>query len=177
MTQRIFRYNSIELEDPGPQYDPVDVRNLYSATYPEITSAAIEGPDKDGDKVVYTFRRAVGTKGSKEVAHINGYAPKAAGDVLFERKRQIEAEGWTPQHDDAHDPGELACAGASYALHAGCVLSPHDGVGFDYAPPMWPTNWAEWWKPKDPRSNLVRAAALIIAEIERMDRETARAAK
>lgn len=64
MTQRIFRYNSIELEDPGPQHDPVDVRNLYSATYPEIVSAAIEGPEKDGDKVVYTFRRAVGTKGA-----------------------------------------------------------------------------------------------------------------
>jgi len=64
MTQRIFRYNSIELEDPGPEHDPVDVRNLYSATYPEILNAAIEGPEKDGDKVVYTFRRAVGTKGA-----------------------------------------------------------------------------------------------------------------
>ncbi len=61
--QRVFRYNSIELEDPGPDHDPVDVRNLYSATYPEITSAAIEGPDEKDNKLVYTFRRAVGTKG------------------------------------------------------------------------------------------------------------------
>jgi hypothetical protein len=28
-----------------------------------------------------------------------------------------------------------------------------------------------WWKPKDRRRDLVRAAALIIAEIERLDRD------
>lgn len=95
----------------------------------------------------------------------------AASDVLDERKRQIEVEGWSTEHDNAHDNGDLACAAASYALHAGCVLNPHDGVGFDGAPPMWPQSWSQdWWKPKNPRRDLVRAAALIIAEIERMDR-------
>lgn len=36
----------------------------------------------------------------------------------------------------------------------------------------WPwTGWAtEWFKPKDDRYNLVRAAALLLAEIERLDR-------
>jgi len=30
--------------------------------------------------------------------------------------------------------------------------------------------WArEWWKPKDRRRDLIRAAALIVAEIERLD--------
>ncbi len=61
---RVFRYNSVELEDPGPEHDPVDVRNLYSATYPEIVSAAIEGPELKDGKRVYTFRKAVGTKGA-----------------------------------------------------------------------------------------------------------------
>ncbi|AKQ30008.1 TPA: hypothetical protein JI225_05075 [Acinetobacter baumannii] len=28
-----------------------------------------------------------------------------------------------------------------------------------------------YWKPKSPRQDLVRAAALLIAEIERLDRE------
>jgi PRTRC genetic system protein C len=60
---RVFMYNSVELEDPGPEHDAVDVRNLYSATYPEIVSAAIEGPELKNGKRVYTFRRAVGTKG------------------------------------------------------------------------------------------------------------------
>lgn len=31
-------------------------------------------------------------------------------EIAAERKRQIEAEGWTPEHDDAHDKGELARA-------------------------------------------------------------------
>lgn len=35
---------------------------------------------------------------------------KATDDVLAERRRQIEAEGWTDEHDDAHEVGELAAA-------------------------------------------------------------------
>ncbi len=71
---RVFRYNSVELEDPGLEHDPVDVRNLYSATYPEITSAAIEGPEVKDGKRVYTFRKAVGTKGADdELARLNAY--------------------------------------------------------------------------------------------------------
>lgn len=61
---RTFLYNNIELEDPGREHDAVDVRNLYSATYPEIVNAAIEGPEEKSGKIVYTFRRAVGTKGA-----------------------------------------------------------------------------------------------------------------
>lgn len=35
----------------------------------------------------------------------------------------------------------------------------------------WPRSWSRaWWKPKNPRRDLVRAAALLIAEIERLDR-------
>lgn len=39
-----------------------------------------------------------------------------------------------------------------------------------------PRLWAwhsRWWKPKDRRCNLVRAGALIVAEIERLDRAAA----
>jgi PRTRC genetic system protein C len=62
--QRVFRYNSVELPDPGGTAD--EVRELYSATYPEIVNAAIEGPEEKDGKLVYTFRRAVGTKGALE---------------------------------------------------------------------------------------------------------------
>lgn len=85
---------------------------------------------------------------------------KAAEDVLAERRRQVEQEGWTTSHDDQHTDGSLAQAAACYAWpwHR------------SYEPPLlWP--WAlHWWKPKDRRSDLVRAGALIIAEIERLDR-------
>jgi len=79
-------------------------------------------------------------------------------DVQYERERQKQIEGWTPEHDAQHADGELAKAAACYALATakinGCV--------------MWPWDWS-WWKPKTRRRDLVRAAALIIAEIERLD--------
>lgn len=94
----------------------------------------------------------------------------AAQDVLAERARQIASEGWTLEHDDEHDPGDLACAGAAYALSAGDAIHPmSQGDGGCQQPTFWPWD-AEWWKPKTPRQDLVRAAALIIAEIERLDR-------
>ncbi len=61
---REFNYNGLMLPDPGPTMTPEMVRDVYSAAYPEITSAAIEGPERKGDKFCYTFKRAVGTKGA-----------------------------------------------------------------------------------------------------------------
>jgi len=60
---RTFRYNSVDLPDPRSQYTIEQVRDFYAATYPEIVSAAVEGPEEKDGKLVYTFRRAVGTKG------------------------------------------------------------------------------------------------------------------
>lgn len=103
----------------------------------------------------------------------------AARDVLAERVRQIEVERWTPNHDDTHDAGELAAAGSCYAISAAVILNPYtqgDGVE-EYQPPYaWPWG-AEWWKidRDNPRRALVKAAALLIAEVERIDRATARA--
>lgn len=102
---------------------------------------------------------------------------RAAGDVLDERNRQIEAEGWTPQHDDQHAAGELSQAAADYAANASFALSHGKhllgSTVTKGAPPLsWP--WArKWWKPKTVRRDLVRAAALILAEIERLDRRDA----
>lgn len=88
-------------------------------------------------------------------------------EVAAERCRQIEAEGWTPEHDDDHGWGVLASAAACYALTAARWHSPR--WNHDLPPSEWPWD-ASWWKSTDPRRNLVKAAALIIAEIERLDR-------
>ncbi len=94
---------------------------------------------------------------------------KAIDDVIAERRRQIDVEGWTEQHDDDHDAGTLACAGAAYALNAGCVLYPLNGTPLEEPPFFW--MWErQWWKPRSPRMDLIRAAALIIAEIDKLDR-------
>jgi len=88
----------------------------------------------------------------------------AARDVLAERRRQIEAEGWTPEHDDKHVSGHLVQAARCYLLHGRGGLAP-----MQTAPVVWPWD-ARWWKPTGRRRDLVKAAALILAEIERMDR-------
>lgn len=93
------------------------------------------------------------------------YTEGAIADVAAERRRQIEAEGWTPEHDDEHGAGELAAAAAAYAFSAateGRYLAA-DPLGF------WPWD-TSWWKPRGARRDLVRAGALIVAEIERIDR-------
>jgi len=85
----------------------------------------------------------------------------AARDVLAERRRQVEQEGWTPEHDDQHEDCDMALAAIVYAESA---------VGYHTScPDTWP--WSpKWFKPTTPRRDLVKAGALILAEIERLDR-------
>ncbi|MDP3539139.1 MAG: PRTRC system protein C [Ferribacterium limneticum] len=60
--RRVFRYNGVQLPDV-PGMEPKEVRDLYSAQYPELISAEIEAGDVVNGVQEYTFRKAVGTKG------------------------------------------------------------------------------------------------------------------
>jgi hypothetical protein len=86
----------------------------------------------------------------------------AIDEIAAERQRQIDAEGWTAEHDDTHGDGALTDAAAAYVLAAaGRHLQAEE---------IWPWDFS-WWKPTlGPRRNLVKAGALIVAEIERLDR-------
>jgi hypothetical protein len=88
---------------------------------------------------------------------------RAAEDVFAERQRQITVEGFTLECDDRHTRGELAAAAGCYALWGADVFE-------EGGPLLWPWD-DQLWKPKSRRRDLVRAAALIIAEIERLDRD------
>lgn len=92
---------------------------------------------------------------------------QAALDVLRERASHA-ARGYTAEHDDGHIE-EMARAAACYAMPEPfremirTTLAPK--------PRYWP--WAyRFWKPKpdNRRQELVVAAALLLAEIERIDR-------
>lgn len=96
--------------------------------------------------------------------------------ITEERKRQIEKEGWSESHDAEHSDMSLAVAGASYALHA---ASAHTGEHFSWgdifrecALKVWPFD-REWFKPtpEDPIRQLVKAGALIAAEIDRIQNQ------
>lgn len=81
-------------------------------------------------------------------------------EISLERERQIIEEGWTPSHDDEHFRRELAKAAAAYCL---ADVDSHHG-----ADQVWPFDGN--WRPKSHRENLIRAGALIVAELERIDR-------
>lgn len=87
--------------------------------------------------------------------------------IAAERQRQLDEEGWTPEHDDAWDSGELIEAAGCYARGA----SPryvHFRNG--RVPGDWPWD-DEWFKHSDdPIRNLEKAGALIAAEIDRLQR-------
>ncbi len=72
--------------------------------------------------------------------------------IAAERRRQIMEEGWTPEHDAEHVNGELALAAACY-------------TSGDFG--NWPWD-PQWLKPKDRVRDLVRAGALIAAELDRL---------
>jgi PRTRC genetic system protein C len=58
-----FRYDSVRLPDPNPKLGIEEVRTAFSATYPEIATAAVTGPEAIGNKLVYHFAKAIGVKG------------------------------------------------------------------------------------------------------------------
>ena len=106
----------------------------------------------------------------------------AMRDVFLERRRHIEVEGFTPEHDDQHQAGEIAFAAVSYALASTANSTERhmmERFGTKNSVPSWIAVWWrwdwKWWKPKNRRRDLVRAGALIIAEIERLDRAAERA--
>lgn len=95
-------------------------------------------------------------------AAVHGH--EAVRDVLAERERQVTEERWSVEHDDSHEDGQLADAAGCYALWAA-------GYSLNGWREFWP--WKpEWLKQDEPRRMLVKAGALVLAEIQRLDRAT-----
>jgi hypothetical protein len=86
-------------------------------------------------------------------------------EVRAERLRQISEEGFHPLDDDEMGEGELARAACAYIRASS---APADAAA------LWP--WpAQQLKPKGRRRNLIVAAALLLAELERLERARERA--
>lgn len=91
------------------------------------------------------------------------------GEIAVERSAQIDR--WGRHHDDEHDNGELLLAAACYLQDARRVdrVEPVD-VG---VPKAWPFEPESWHPSHDPVRELVKAGALIAAEIDRRRRAQA----
>lgn len=92
--------------------------------------------------------------------------------ALEERQRQVNEKGFDAANDDAYAPGVLAAAAESYA-RAACWTQMRD----DELPPVptvWPWHDSTWKPSADPKRNIEKSIALLIAEYERIVRaETA----
>lgn len=102
--------------------------------------------------------------------HGKGQSAYALSLIACERDRQIVVEGWTPDHDYHHWRGELALAAAVYAIPQDCrsIFAGYAGRS-NVQRELWPFEW-HWFKPtpEDRIRELVKAGALIVAEIERL---------
>nr|WP_315540136.1 3'-5' exonuclease [uncultured Comamonas sp.] len=174
----------------GSSFDNVILSSLY-ADYPELVRPWAYWNDRDMRTVLdlhpqaknvgefegvkhnalhdarHEAKQLAAVLRATQPAEVPAAAPaaltQAARDVLAERARQISTEGWTPEHDDQYRPGEMLMAADSY-------ISWNCG---EYEPGTVPVNWpwnAAWFKPTTERRNLEKAGALILAEIERIDR-------
>jgi hypothetical protein len=114
-----------------------------------------------------------------------------AGLIAAERRRQIEQEGWTEGHDDEHDDGSLLLAAICYAAPVRVFVQQDHAVGLSFMDP-WPDSWSQQWDKRSRYGNgyevgngiadpdtytaeqrldlLVKAGALIAAEIDRQKR-------
>jgi PRTRC genetic system protein C len=119
---REFRYNGAKLTDPSAVFTLAQVRDFYANTYPEIVNAEIEGPEILGGKNVFTFRRAVGTKGvTDELLSIQ----KKVGRVLQNCRRLSpaitaylnEVERFARAHVSPLADEEIQFIDALYARH------------------------------------------------------------
>jgi hypothetical protein len=132
---------------------------------------ADQQPDEEDDsEEVAMLRGEIGRLKQEINTHREGVlgATKAGLDSLGERARQRRMEGYDDAHDDKHDDFALTSAAVAYLMDA--RLRGTTGHGFtETPPPDWPWETTDW-KTKQVRQSLVVAAALVIAEIERLDR-------
>ncbi|MCH4563380.1 hypothetical protein MKP05_09585 [Halomonas sp. EGI 63088] len=178
-----FEINIHAIESPiDPAVDDEDVMDAYAAD-PRTYIDSLEFPhpagftevyrdeDEDGDIISVAVRaKTVFAQlllcADSSFAGPNNTSSASYIAVYRERMRQLSTEGFSRERDDEYQHGELAYAAASYAHHAASRV-------VDNAPAIWPWD-KKWWKPTDPRRDLVKAGALILAEIERLDRAAER---
>jgi hypothetical protein len=88
--------------------------------------------------------------------------------VADERQRQIEVEGYTAHHDIQHASDELSLAGVCYALPLPYRKLRLGDENAELAWALWPFERIAWRPTDDRVRDLIKAGALIVAEIDRL---------
>lgn len=136
-----------------------------------VAAVSEETFSANGTSDIITRNLPIGTTlYAAPVAPAQHSVPQAWLDVQAERRRQITAEGWTPEHDDGHACDEIAAFACYYAMPP--AVRDWDASSTGYGDTLGKAVLPEGWEPKtgDRRRELVKACALALAEIERLDR-------
>lgn len=159
-------------------FEDTERRNAYP---PLVFAAELRAAVGHIDALTAELAKLQETAAAKE-AECAAECADGVGMIAAERQRQIETEGWTAEHDDKeHGGGQLAKAAACYAAGEPIFVQRIRTVSGRKELPVvifdnvWPFE-SQWYKPKDTIRNLVRAGAMIAAEIDRLNR-TALAAR
>ncbi|NMX60227.1 hypothetical protein [Pseudomonas sp. WS 5079] len=142
---------------------PAEINNHLHAW---ILDQLFDGMHDDANLIRDIYRLIAADQASFNATEYAQGAPASLQSVLAERIRQIQVECFYPEHDDEHSDESLAQAAACYAM-------PQSLTDWFV---LWPWD-AKCWKPGDRRTNLVKAGALVLAEIDRIDRAAALAQK
>lgn len=63
VVSREFTWNGVKIPDPDRKLSPEEVRAVLPTMYPDIATATITGPEAVGNRLLYRFVAAIGTKG------------------------------------------------------------------------------------------------------------------
>ena len=129
-------------------------------------------------KCLDEYREEADTPPQAQVATHDGLT-KAVRDVLAERARQVERKGYDPEHDDSHVLGEIGALAALYLMPDGARSwdASSTGYGDTLSEALLPSGWSLPAMGGDCRADAVKGVACGLAEIERLDRDAARAAQ
>lgn len=129
--------------------------------------------DKDGTEcaIIGRVRKDAGAApGALQPSSFDA-SQTVAAEIVAERRRQVEAEGWNHASDDRQTDGQLGWAAATYA---GLAALQQDETShyttLNVIDHSWPFPLSHLRTDDGPRRALVKAGALIVAEIERLDR-------
>ncbi|MDU5059512.1 MAG: hypothetical protein E6256_22275 [Pseudomonas aeruginosa] len=153
----LARVAELERQEPVAHLRESDLERLNKPGIAGSAGSLWNGP-REGFVPVYTA----------PVAQVQHSVPRAWLDVQAERRRQVEVEGYHGFRDNHYINYELSKAARAYIEVSWHALS--GGLPCK-KPESWP--WMAGFKWADGRTMLVKAGALILAEIERLDRAAA----
>ncbi len=101
---RVFVFNGMQLPDPDGALSPAKVKDFYAGMYPELVTAEVSNGVEKGDSLEYTFIKATGTKGKKNI-------PEKEGDSIpFVQRLQAADKAQVSQNSKKATTQSLALA-------------------------------------------------------------------